>query len=100
MDQDDEMIEAGEPIYKIVRVTPGSGRNIDVEWENGRSAKIDLEARVTHRLVLPALATEETFRSVAVEEWGSGIWWPGIEGAAIPSSLLHAWAEGKDSDFD
>lgn len=97
---DDEIIGAGEPIYKIVRVTPGSGRSVDVEWENGRTAKIDLAAHVTHRLVLPVLATDNIFRSVAVEEWGSGIWWPDVKGAAIPSSLLYAWADGKDSEFE
>ena len=90
---DDGFVSAGNPIYRVTKVSPLDGRLLEITWENGVVAQIDLSERLAHRAFAPVDADDDVFRSVQIGDYGWHIHWPSVDGAEIPSARLGDWAE-------
>jgi len=78
MDEAEDGIEVGAPLPKVAAVAPVEGLAVSITWSDGRSEVIDLSPSLLAYKVFKPLRTDRAlFERVAVEEFGSGIYWPG-----------------------
>lgn len=78
MSKNDDRITVGKPIPKVAAVEAGSGLSVRVTWKDGRTDVIDLTPIITGFKVFRPLRNDRgLFAQVEVDEFGSGIVWPG-----------------------
>lgn len=86
---DEDIMGAGARIPKLRGVVPGADRRVTLTWEDNSVTNVDLSAHLDKFRVFAPLVDNAVFASVALDEWGWAIYWPGAPGAAVPSDLLN-----------
>lgn len=95
MSEKDDFISVGEPIPRLAAVRSAHDRSVEVEWEDGTRAIIDLSPLVlTHKAFL-GLQDDRVFANVQLDDWGWGIFWPDVPDAAIANTTLQQLERGE-----
>jgi len=79
-----------EAIAPLAAVSPGPGLTLDVQWQGGLAARVDLSAWVEEHPRLAVLREREVFERAALEEFGGAVLWGDEENGPVIDSL-HLW---------
>jgi hypothetical protein len=83
-----EFVSVGEPIPRLRSVGIDKARTINVVWEDGASATIDLAPHISRNKALKPLEDDAVFDNVMLEERGRAIFWPQNPECAIPTTTI------------
>jgi hypothetical protein len=97
----DDIITAGKPLPRIVKVEPLEARKVRITWQSGDNNVVDLApAMQSRRLYIPLRGDDALFSRVMVSEYGDAIEWPGedLEFSAVWLESLPS-VEFSNTDF-
>lgn len=84
----DDWVGAGEPIPRLKSARAIEPFGVEVEWEHGDIAVIDLTPLIQSHQAFHLLMGWEVFATLSLDDWGWGIYWPSAPLAAIPTTTL------------
>jgi len=98
--RDVDIVDAGNPLPRLVSAVPLEGRKVEVAFDGGRRKIVDLApALESRRFYIPLRADDALFRSFSISGYGDAIEWSnGLDFSAVWLDRLPS-IEFDNSDF-
>ncbi|MGM4982428.1 DUF2442 domain-containing protein [Rhizobium sp. 11_C7_N12_5] len=96
----DDLISVGTPLPRAAKAEWIEKRLVRITWKNGKTSVVDLApALLSRRVYMPLREDDALFAQLKVDEYGTGIEWPGgLDFSALWLSKLPS-AEFDNASF-